>query len=120
MCVELEKVHLGIAVVSGLASSWRYLAHCCDALEAVAQKTAELLEDLCQYYDCSSAVETDYTHHHISALGIRHERKHPDMHDQPVEAARKDPTQVQNAYVVIAAEAILTLNIATMLQLDRF
>jgi len=96
------------------------LAHCCDASEAVAQQIVQLLEDLCQYYDCSSAVGTDYTHHHISALGIRHERKHPDMHDQSVGAAHKDPTQVQNAYVVVAAEAILTLNTATVLRLGHF
>ena len=82
----------------------------------------QLLEDLCQYYDCSSpavAPETEYTHHHTSALDTHRERKHPGRHDQPVEVAHKAPTPVQNAYVVTAAEAILTLNTATVLRLDH-
>ena len=85
----------------------------------MAPKTAELLEDLCRYYDCSSSVEADYIHHHISALDTRPERKHPGKHDQPVEVAHKALAQVQNAYVVIGGEAILTLNTATVLRLDH-
>lgn len=83
----------------------------------------ELLEDLYQYYDCSSLVvssEADYTDHHISALDTHHENTHPDTHDQPAEAARKAPAAVRNAYVVIEAEAILTLNTARVLRLDHF